>query len=145
MSSETLVKRREPTPDLLDAADPDAGESVEIKEVWSVSHREHLHLRAQPSLRSKCKQCGGSGMCEYIRKRSTCKECNGSSICEQNRQKSRRKHCGGSGICEHNRQRSGCKSMRRGEHLRAQPPKNQAQAMRRVGHHLRAQQPKEQV
>ena len=64
MSSETLVKRREPTPDLLDTADPDAGESVEIKEVVCEPPRASAsasttvkevrainaggHLRAQP-------------------------------------------------------------------------------------------------
>ena len=42
-------------------------------------------------MRSKCKECGGSGICEHGRVRSQCKE------------------CGGSGICEHGRVRSKCK------------------------------------
>jgi hypothetical protein len=38
-------------------------------------------------VRSKCKECGGSGLCEHgrVSLRSTCKECGGSGICEHGR------------------------------------------------------------
>jgi hypothetical protein len=59
--------------------------------------------------RSRCKDCGGSGICKHHRRRSTCKHCGGSSVCEHGRQRSTCKDCGGSRICEHNRERSTCK------------------------------------
>jgi len=60
-------------------------------------------------VRSTCKECGGSQICEHGRRRSKCKECGGASICEHNRERSTCKECGGSGICEHGRVRSRCK------------------------------------
>ena len=51
-------------------------------------------------VRSRCKDCGGSGICEHKRVRSTCKDCGGSSFCEHQRQRSRCKDCGGSSLCE---------------------------------------------
>jgi hypothetical protein len=59
--------------------------------------------------RSTCKECGGSGICEHLRVRTTCKECGGGSICEHNKARSTCKECGGGSICEHNRKRSQCK------------------------------------
>jgi hypothetical protein len=59
--------------------------------------------------KSKCKECGGSQICEHQRRKSLCKECGGSQICEHQRQKSKCKECGGSQICEHQRQKSKCK------------------------------------
>ena len=61
------------------------------------------------SVRSRCKDCGGSGICEHQRRRSACKDCGGSSLCEHKRMRSTCKDCGGSGLCEHQRQRSRCK------------------------------------
>ena len=46
---------------------------------------------------------------EHGRQRSRCKDCGGSSICEHGRQRSQCKDCGGSGICEHGRERRRCK------------------------------------
>ena len=43
--------------------------------------------------RSRCQECGGSGICEHGRVRSTCKECGGASICEHGRQRSTCKEC----------------------------------------------------
>ena len=48
------------------------------------------------------------GHCEHGRERSKCKECGGSQICEHGREHSC-KECGGSQICEHGRIRSRCK------------------------------------
>jgi len=59
--------------------------------------------------KSKCKDCGGSQICEHNRRKSRCKECGGGSICEHNKEKSHCKECGGSQICEHNRIKSICK------------------------------------
>jgi ribosomal protein S27AE len=39
-------------------------------------------------VRSKCKKCGGSSICEHQKERSQCKECGGSSICEHQRRRS---------------------------------------------------------
>jgi len=44
-------------------------------------------------VRSTCKECGGSQICEHKRLRSFCKECGGSQICEHNRQRSTCKDC----------------------------------------------------
>jgi len=60
-------------------------------------------------VRSQCKQCGGSSICEHGRRRPQCKECGGSSICEHGRVRSQCKECGGASQCEHGRQRSRCK------------------------------------
>jgi hypothetical protein len=60
-------------------------------------------------IKSTCKECGGSQICEHGRIKSSCKECGGASICEHGRQKSYCKECGGSCICEHGRQKSKCK------------------------------------
>jgi len=59
--------------------------------------------------RRDCKACGGSGICEHQRQRSACIDCCGSSICEHQRQRSQCKDCGGSSICEHHGQSSKCK------------------------------------
>jgi len=59
--------------------------------------------------RSQCKECGGSGICEHGRQRSKCKECGGSGICEHGVERYRCAECGGSGLCVHGRQRSRCK------------------------------------
>ena len=49
-------------------------------------------------VRSRCKECGGSRICEHGRQRSKCKECGGSSICEHGRRRSRCKECASSTI-----------------------------------------------
>ena len=59
----------------------------------------------------RCKDCGGSGICEHQRDRSSCIDCGGSQIkpeikCPYGRRQRRCKDCGGSGICEHQRDRS---------------------------------------
>ena len=59
--------------------------------------------------RSRCKDCGGSGICPHGRQRRQCKDCKGASICQHNRQRNQCKDCGGSSICEHNRLRYRCK------------------------------------
>eukprot|EP00961_Rhodomonas_salina_P288431 3897845-Rhodomonas_salina.2 len=59
--------------------------------------------------RSRCIECGGSGICEHCRQRRGCIECGGSAICEHKKQRSRCIQCGGSGICEHKRQQNQCK------------------------------------
>ena len=60
--------------------------------------------------RRRCKECGGSGLCKHGRQRSRCKDCGGSSgRCAHGRQASRCTDCGGSGFCEHGRQRYYCK------------------------------------
>jgi hypothetical protein len=59
-------------------------------------HATHDIIRYKPAagvqktrIRSKCKECGGSGICEHGRRcrqrRSECKECGGGSICEHGR------------------------------------------------------------
>lgn len=93
--------------------------------------------------RSRCKECGGGGLCEHGRQRGQCKECGsssiclraragaqaggarkecagsaaaGSGICEHGRHRYYCKDCGGGGICEHGRRRRKCKQgMRRGK------------------------------
>ena len=47
--------------------------------------------------RSRCKECGGSGLCKHGRERSRCKECGGGGLCEHGRRRSRCKECGGGG------------------------------------------------
>ena len=78
-------------------------------------------------MRYRCKECGGSAICEHGRRRSDarsavghqsastvvrrsqCKECGGDRICEHGRERSQCKECGGASICEHGRVRSECK------------------------------------
>eukprot|EP00605_Chrysophyceae_sp_TOSAG23-4_P001203 GSChrysophyteH1.ASY1.ANO1.1312.1 assembled CDS len=63
--------------------------------------------------KSRCKECGGSGICEhgrlYLYKGNVCMWRHGKICCEHGREKYRCKECGGSGICEHGRQKSRCK------------------------------------
>ena len=66
-------------------------------------------MLSRPAAHSRCKDCGGGGLCEHGRQRSKCKACGGSSFCEHGRQRSTCKDCGGGGICEHGRRRSTCK------------------------------------
>ena len=63
--------------------------------------------------RSRCKECGGSGICGHGRQRSKCKECGGAGICEHGRDRYFCKECGGAGICEHRRQRHRCKECKK--------------------------------
>ncbi len=59
--------------------------------------------------RSKCTDCGGSGICPHGREKRQCKACGGSAICAHGRIKSTCKECGGSRICPHGRQKPHCK------------------------------------
>ncbi len=54
---------------------------------------QHKHNRWG---KSRCKECGGSAICEHGRLKYSCKECGGSGICEHDRRKSKCKECGGS-------------------------------------------------
>ena len=58
--------------------------------------------------RSRCVECGGSGICEHRKQRRQCKECRGSGICEHRKRRSGCRECGGSGFCEHGKERSRC-------------------------------------
>eukprot|EP00961_Rhodomonas_salina_P282964 3824179-Rhodomonas_salina.2 len=63
--------------------------------------------------RSKCVQCGGSGVCEHKHLRTTCLACKdagtgGSMICDNHIRRAGCKECGGSAICEHGRQKVKC-------------------------------------
>ena len=46
---------------------------------------------------SRCKNCGGSGLCEHGRQRSQCKEGGGGGLCEHGRVRRRCKECRGGG------------------------------------------------
>jgi hypothetical protein len=81
--------------------------------------------------RSRCKECGGAGICKHGRQRPQCKECgsgsifcqhgrrfkdrckecarDGTSTCKHGRYRYLCKDCGGAGICQHERQRAQCK------------------------------------
>ena len=60
--------------------------------------------------KSRCKDCGGVGICKHGRQKPRCKECGGSRICQHNREKYLCKDCGGNGFCEHDDRRiSTCK------------------------------------
>ena len=48
----------------------------------------------------------GRSRCPHDRIRSRCKECGGSGICQHQRTRSRCKECGGAGMCPHRRRRS---------------------------------------
>ena len=52
--------------------------------------------------RSRCKECGGSQVCEHGRRRSLKVRW---AICVHGRQRHRCKECGGASICEHGRER----------------------------------------
>ena len=60
-------------------------------------------------MRSQCKECGGSSICEHGRERRYCKECGGKSICEHGRRRRYCKECGSKTFCEHGRERRRCK------------------------------------
>ena len=61
--------------------------------------------------RSQCKECGGSSICQHLRRMSTCKECGGGSICQHLRQRSQcadddvrsnapMRFCAGNSLCQ---------------------------------------------
>jgi|LakMenEpi03Aug12_release.lakeMendotaPanAssembly.Ray.scaffolds.fasta_scaffold375266_1 hypothetical protein len=58
--------------------------------------------------KSRCKECGGSQICEHNKQKSRCKDCGGSHICKHNKRKSRCKECGGKSNCIHNKQKYNC-------------------------------------
>jgi hypothetical protein len=57
----------------------------------------------------RCKECGGSGICEHGKVKYSCKDCGGSTYCKHGIQKVRCKECGGSALCKHYRQKHKCK------------------------------------
>ncbi len=57
--------------------------------------------------RSRCTDCGGSGICPHGREKRQCKACGGSGIYPHGKNKC--KECGGSAICPHWRIKSTCK------------------------------------
>ena len=75
-----------------------SGESV--RKHWKCVHGRQ---------KSKCKECGGSGICPHRRQKQVCTECGGSAICPHSKQKYMCKECGGRGICQHGRQNHQCK------------------------------------
>ena len=120
------------------------------------------HLRAR-EVRSQCKECGGSSICEHGKQRSQCKECGGSQVCEHGRSgetdtsarsagaqghlRARSaggggaKECGGSDICEHGRERlqGAVQGVRGLSGLRAREAAILLQGVRGLGH-LRARE-----
>ena len=65
--------------------------------------RGRQHLPPQPHQErvqgvrqtSKCKECGGSAICEHNRHRYECRVCAGAGICHHNRRKNKCKECAG--------------------------------------------------
>jgi len=66
--------------------------------------RQQWNLRTPAGVRSQCKDCGGSGLCEHQRVRSKCEDCGGSGLGEHQRVRSKCRDCGGSSLCEHKRE-----------------------------------------
>ena len=60
-------------------------------------------------MRYKCKECGGSQICEHGKDKRECKECGGSSFCAHGKKRRFCPECGGSGLCEHGRNKRTCK------------------------------------
>ena len=54
------------------------------------------------------KICKERNKFQHGKQKSKCKECGGSEICEHERVRYRRKECGGTGICKHNRPKTVC-------------------------------------
>ena len=73
-------------------------------------------------VRSKCKDCGGSGLCEHQRERSKCKDYGGGSFCEHQRRRSRCKEFGWYSFCCHQRPRSLCQECGGGDLCQHQRP-----------------------
>jgi hypothetical protein len=63
-------------------------------------------------MKSLCKECGGTGICQHGKDKKRCKECGGNALCEHRIDKYSCKECGGSGICEHGKQKRYCKECR---------------------------------
>ena len=57
---------------------------------------------------SRCKACGGCGICEHNKQRSRSLFYGAGHICEHSKIKSECKGCGGSQVCEYNKRRSTC-------------------------------------
>jgi hypothetical protein len=57
-------------------------------------------------VKSRCKDCGGTGICQHKRIRQYCKDCKGGAICKHNNYKHTCRQCGGPGRCVHDRVRS---------------------------------------
>ena len=59
--------------------------------------------------RSRCIDCGGTGVCEHNRVRRNCKDCGGNNLCIPHKKpKSRCVECGGASTCEHKKLRRHC-------------------------------------
>ena len=58
--------------------------------------------------KSRCKDCGGSGICSHGKRKSRCIDCGGSGLCPHGKEKSKCKDCGGSGICSHGKLKAQC-------------------------------------
>ncbi len=59
--------------------------------------------------RSRCIECGGTGVCEHNRVRRNCRDCGGNNLCIPHKKpKSRCIDCGGASTCEHKKLRRHC-------------------------------------
>ena len=87
----------------------DSGRKMELPAAVPrhAGHRKKLcpHKRQK----SRCTDCGGSGICAHNRRRSQCTDCGGSQLCPHKRQKSQCIDCGGSQVCvKHKRLKRCC-------------------------------------
>ena len=60
-------------------------------------------------MRTKCKDCSGSQICEHNRVRTKCKDCGGGSICQHNNARSICIECEGGATCKHKKLKRYCK------------------------------------
>ena len=63
-------------------------------------------------IKSNCKECGGRTFCQHKKQKRNCKECGGSAFCVHGKYKQYCRECGGSAFCQHNRQKKDCKDCR---------------------------------
>jgi len=77
----------------------------------------------------RCKDCGGSSLCEHQKEWSRRKDCVGGGFFEHQKERRRCKDCGGSGLCNHERAEP-LQRLQRQQDLRAPAAEEQVQGLR---------------
>ena len=76
-----------------------------VKKKETYKHIKCIHDKR----RTRCAECGGSGLCEHLKLKETCFFCHGSAYCIHNIQKRVCLACDGSHFCIHKNRKHRCK------------------------------------
>jgi hypothetical protein len=70
--------------------------------------KKYIYKCPHGKQKSKCIDCGGSGICKHNKRKEYCIECDGSEMCVHGKQKSHCIECRGVSICVHNKLKVRC-------------------------------------